>query len=216
MDCNFTRNENALGNGAFLELLNEQPQDTIIRLKQCTFQDNKVDIRLRMDEGTDAQPGSLAFVYSDITLNITHIAVNNVSSSLPLSQAPADRNGINGESEWLEMVKQVCSSTTLVLHHSRFTLTSWHACSCAEASDVCMAVQENDSRFKRVWHLLPAACCCMNSTGCQLHCEAQLFQVPAHSHQQTFKFDFKGRGASCDCPGLLVQSIYTMRHVCHR
>jgi hypothetical protein len=118
LDCNFTRNENALGNGAFLELLNEQPQDTIIQLQQCTFQDNKVNIRLRMNEGTDAQPGSLAFVYSDVMLNITHIADNNVSSSLPVSQAPADRNGINGESEWLEMVQQVCSSSSFLLHMS--------------------------------------------------------------------------------------------------
>jgi hypothetical protein len=129
VNCNFTSNNvtsSDTGNAVLsINASNEgeKQQDTIVRLQQCIFKDNYADY----DVATNDYEFS-AFVYgNNATLKVHHNSTNGATQGMirPLAEAPTEREGINGSSPWIQMVKKVCSfGASLLQAHLPMTATS--------------------------------------------------------------------------------------------
>jgi hypothetical protein len=86
----------------------EKQQDTIVRLQQCIFKDNYADY----DVATNDYEFSALVYGNNATLRVRHNSTNGATQGIisSLAEAPTGREGINGSSPWIQMVKKVCSS----------------------------------------------------------------------------------------------------------
>jgi hypothetical protein len=97
-----------------LSVADAQLQDSIVLMKGCLFQDNSGAHDIVRDTGSDPYPKYSALLYADASYEVKLVSQNGAQQSLvlnePLSDAPANRQGISETSSWLQMVKKVCPS----------------------------------------------------------------------------------------------------------
>jgi hypothetical protein len=90
------------------------PQDTIVRLQQCTFTANSAEDLLVTYEASGGDSEHSAHIYSDdASLKVRQISHDRDEQEWaePLSAAPVGRQGINSKSTWLLTAQQVRSAT---------------------------------------------------------------------------------------------------------
>jgi hypothetical protein len=85
----------------------EQHGDTIVRMEQLFFSENKVATHILVHENNLESSAQTVFVYSDSDLFVTNITGPATKSGFPksLSDAPADRPGLTADSPWLKNVQ---------------------------------------------------------------------------------------------------------------
>jgi hypothetical protein len=112
--CTFANNQYALSVGAVNpRIASAQAKNTLVRLQQCTFEDNYAELPIQTIEGTEPYPEFSALLFSDsASVGVLQVSENGSKiepvSTKPLSDAPIKRPGINGTSSWLQRARQVC------------------------------------------------------------------------------------------------------------
>jgi hypothetical protein len=118
-NCLFTRNEYDLAVAASrADIPSGEPQDTIVRLMNCTFEYSGLDYPVYANQGTEIAPEYSTLIYSDGNHEIFQTDGESKSPRLaePLEEAPAGRDGINSTTGWFKMVQEVRSYNILTVH----------------------------------------------------------------------------------------------------
>jgi hypothetical protein len=93
-----------------------QHQNTILRLEQCTVVENSAEVTFVEYHGNPFYYYN-ALIYSDVAVDVLRVdASEALETSKPLTDAPADRPGIENASPWKSLNTEVRSSTHHAMH----------------------------------------------------------------------------------------------------
>jgi hypothetical protein len=112
-----------------------RPQDTIVRMQQCTFSNDFTANQLLTIKGNYFSEYSAVIYSDDASFHVVHVsdqgAVRVPGSTKPLSGADAARQGLSGKSAWLQRAQRDHSMSSFSLespHQVMASMQPTHAC----------------------------------------------------------------------------------------